>query len=180
MGVPLDRLTRRRELGLTVPAGRAALDREVVWARSIELADRTPWLGGELLLTTGLRLPGTTAGAACLHEAAGRCVLVLRGGSPLRVLGASGSDLAGRSCPGSAPSATGAEVPLLPGDGPGLACAPADGAAYRLRPRPCAGLSGAHGLDAVPRALREAAGAAAAAEARGGYELAPFASRIRH
>ncbi|MFH8475928.1 PucR family transcriptional regulator ligand-binding domain-containing protein [Streptomyces sp. NPDC018000] len=63
MGVSLTWLTRRRELGLTVLAGRSALDREVVWAHSIELADPTPWLsGGELLLTTGLRLPGTPAG----------------------------------------------------------------------------------------------------------------------
>ncbi|MFI5770323.1 hypothetical protein ACIA74_17545 [Streptomyces sp. NPDC051658] len=40
--MPLDRLTRRRELRLTVPAGRAAPDREAVWAHSIELAGPTP------------------------------------------------------------------------------------------------------------------------------------------
>lgn len=58
MGVPLTWLLRRQELRLRVPAGRDCLDREVEWAHSIELADPVPWLGGgELVLTTGLRLP---------------------------------------------------------------------------------------------------------------------------
>ncbi|MFG2563594.1 PucR family transcriptional regulator [Streptomyces sp. NPDC048496] len=58
MGVPLTWLVRRKELRLKVLAGQAGLDREVSWAHSIELADPTPWLsGGELVLTTGLRLP---------------------------------------------------------------------------------------------------------------------------
>nr|WSY49491.1 PucR family transcriptional regulator [Streptomyces sp. NBC_00886] len=58
MGVPLTWLLRRPELHLKVLAGRAGLDRAVDWAHSIELADPVPWLGGgELVLTTGLRLP---------------------------------------------------------------------------------------------------------------------------
>lgn len=57
VGVPLGWLTRRQDLGLRVLAGRGGLDRDVVWAHSIELADPAPWLnGGELVLTTGLRL----------------------------------------------------------------------------------------------------------------------------
>ncbi|GHB87988.1 hypothetical protein GCM10010306_098840 [Streptomyces umbrinus] len=61
MGVPLTWLLRRQELRLKVLAGRGGLDREVDWAHSIELADPVPWLGGgELVLTTGLRLPGST------------------------------------------------------------------------------------------------------------------------
>jgi len=51
-------LTEQRPLALVVLAGAPALDRRIEWAHSIELADPTPWLrGGELLLTTGLRLP---------------------------------------------------------------------------------------------------------------------------
>jgi purine catabolism regulator len=57
-GVPVRWLVERRELGLTVLAGKDALDRRITWAHSIELADPQRWLdGGELLLTTGLRLP---------------------------------------------------------------------------------------------------------------------------
>ncbi|MFF5007148.1 PucR family transcriptional regulator ligand-binding domain-containing protein [Streptomyces phaeochromogenes] len=60
MGVPLTWLLRRPGLGLKVLAGRAGLDREVDWKHSIELADPVPWLGGgELVLTTGLRLPAS-------------------------------------------------------------------------------------------------------------------------
>ncbi|MEU9246893.1 PucR family transcriptional regulator ligand-binding domain-containing protein [Streptomyces sp. NPDC048385] len=63
MGVPLTWLLRRQELRLSLVAGRSGLHREVVWAHSIELADPAPWLaGGELVLTTGLRLP-TSPGA---------------------------------------------------------------------------------------------------------------------
>ncbi|MQY40375.1 hypothetical protein SRB17_84080 [Streptomyces sp. RB17] len=58
MGVPLRWLLGRAELGLRVLAARERLDREVLWAHSIELADPVAWIsGGELLLTTGLRLP---------------------------------------------------------------------------------------------------------------------------
>ncbi|MFJ3802478.1 PucR family transcriptional regulator [Streptomyces sp. NPDC090088] len=57
MGVPLLWLLRHQDLRLKVLAGRGGLDRDVVWAHSIELADPAPWLsGGELVLTTGLRL----------------------------------------------------------------------------------------------------------------------------
>src|SRR5918995_5535374 len=46
------------ELGLKVAAGGdAAAEREIRWVHITELLDPTPWLsGGELLLTTGIRL----------------------------------------------------------------------------------------------------------------------------
>jgi DNA-binding PucR family transcriptional regulator len=52
----IDSLTS--ELGLDLAAGAdAAGDREIRWVHMSELLDPTPWLsGGELLLTTGLRL----------------------------------------------------------------------------------------------------------------------------
>ncbi|WP_369220789.1 PucR family transcriptional regulator [Streptomyces sp. R39] len=57
VGVPLRWLTRQQDLRLRVLAGRGSLDRDVVWAHSIELTDPARWLnGGELVLTTGLRL----------------------------------------------------------------------------------------------------------------------------
>lgn len=50
------------ELGLTVAAGRAGIDRSVRWVHTSELEDPTPWLrGGELLLTTGMALRGSPA-----------------------------------------------------------------------------------------------------------------------
>ncbi|WP_340374938.1 PucR family transcriptional regulator ligand-binding domain-containing protein [Streptomyces sp. SS7] len=65
MGVPLVWLLRRQELHLRLVAGRAGLHREVIWAHSIELADPAPWLaGGELVLTTGLRLPASPGARA--------------------------------------------------------------------------------------------------------------------
>ncbi|MEV6021124.1 MULTISPECIES: PucR family transcriptional regulator [unclassified Streptomyces] len=72
MGVPLTWLVRHQDLRLRVLAGHGDLDREVVWAHSIELTDPAPWLsGGELVLTTGLRLTETPAGCA---EYVGRLV----------------------------------------------------------------------------------------------------------
>ncbi|MFD5813922.1 PucR family transcriptional regulator [Streptomyces sp. NPDC127038] len=72
MGVPLAWLVRHQDLRLRVLAGHGDLDREVVWAHSIELTDPAPWLnGGELVLTTGLRLAET--GADCA-EYVGRLV----------------------------------------------------------------------------------------------------------
>ncbi|MFC9624261.1 PucR family transcriptional regulator [Streptomyces sp. NPDC056930] len=106
----------------------------------------------------------------------GISVLVLRGGSPRRALDAAGSDLAERGLPRFGTVRDGFAVLLLPGDGSVQARALTDGAAARLRPRPHAGLSDTHGLDTVPQALREAANAAAAAEARSGHELVRFAS----
>jgi purine catabolism regulator len=52
------------DLGLTVLAGATALDRPVRWVAVSELEDPAPFLeGGELLLTTGMRLP--TKAVAC-------------------------------------------------------------------------------------------------------------------
>src|SRR5438034_9186492 len=45
------------EMGLELAAGEQATDAPVRWVHISELPDPTPWLsGGELLLTTGLRL----------------------------------------------------------------------------------------------------------------------------
>lgn len=61
-GVPVRWLVDQSELGLVVRAGKPAIGREIRWAHSIELADPTPWVrGGELLLTTGIRLPHSSA-----------------------------------------------------------------------------------------------------------------------
>ncbi|WP_460406714.1 PucR family transcriptional regulator ligand-binding domain-containing protein, partial [Actinophytocola sediminis] len=61
--VPVQWLLEQRELGLSVLAGKDGLARRITWPHSIELADPVPWLdGGELVLTTGLRLPGSAAG----------------------------------------------------------------------------------------------------------------------
>ena len=55
-------LVEQRKLGLRIAGGEAGIDRPIVWAHSIELADPVPWLrGGELVLTTGLRLPDSAA-----------------------------------------------------------------------------------------------------------------------
>ena len=61
--VPVRWLVAQPALGLAVLAGSDGLDRAVTWAHSIELVDPAPWLrGGELLLTTGLRLPADPDG----------------------------------------------------------------------------------------------------------------------
>jgi purine catabolism regulator len=55
-------ITALPELGLRVLAAERALDREVSWVAVSELEDPTPFLeGGELLLTTGMRLPRDAA-----------------------------------------------------------------------------------------------------------------------
>ncbi len=55
-------VVRRLPLGLTVLAGQEALDRPVRWVAVSELEDPTPFLeGGELVLTTGMRLDGANA-----------------------------------------------------------------------------------------------------------------------
>lgn len=57
MPVTVEQLTRVGELGLVVRAGRGGLGRHVTWVHGSEVPDPTPWLsGGELLLTTGMRL----------------------------------------------------------------------------------------------------------------------------
>jgi purine catabolism regulator len=50
------------DLGLAVHAAAGALDRPVRWVAVSELEDPAPYLeGGELLLTTGMRLPQKAA-----------------------------------------------------------------------------------------------------------------------
>jgi purine catabolism regulator len=60
--VPLSWLLGRPALGLR-PVHVGTRDPEVTWAHAIELDDPAPYLrGGELVLTTGLRLPRAAAG----------------------------------------------------------------------------------------------------------------------
>ncbi|EWT00266.1 hypothetical protein N865_12910 [Intrasporangium oryzae NRRL B-24470] len=61
MPVPLDWLLAQPALGLRLLAG-SSDGVEVEWAHAIELVDPSPWLaGGELILTTGLRMPRSVA-----------------------------------------------------------------------------------------------------------------------
>ncbi|MFF3439111.1 PucR family transcriptional regulator [Streptosporangium sp. NPDC002721] len=63
MAPTLSTVVRRLPLGLVVLAGREALDRPVRWVAVSELEDPTPFLeGGELVLTTGMRLDARNAG----------------------------------------------------------------------------------------------------------------------
>lgn len=62
MVMTVRRLIAAPELGLSLVAGRTGVSRTITWAHAIELADPSPWLsGGELVMTTGLHLPGTDA-----------------------------------------------------------------------------------------------------------------------
>ena len=57
MAITVRRLAGHKDLGLTLVAGRENADRVISWAHAIELADPTPYLsGGELVMTTGLRM----------------------------------------------------------------------------------------------------------------------------
>jgi PucR family transcriptional regulator, purine catabolism regulatory protein len=57
VALTVNRLLADRRLGLTLVGGAQGADRLITWAHAIELEDPTPWLnGGELVLTTGLRL----------------------------------------------------------------------------------------------------------------------------
>lgn len=57
-GITVRWLVAQPALKLVVLAGAAGLDRRVTFAHSIELAEPWPWLrGGEVVLTTGLRMP---------------------------------------------------------------------------------------------------------------------------
>ena len=61
MALTVGWLLSQADLRLTLAAGSAGVDREIRWAHAIELGDPTPWLsGGELVLTTGMRLPRAT------------------------------------------------------------------------------------------------------------------------
>ncbi|GAA0407162.1 PucR family transcriptional regulator [Microbispora corallina] len=64
MAPTLRRVTAMAPLHLEVLAGAGALDRPVRWVAVSELEDPTPFLeGGELVLTTGMRLTGAGAAA---------------------------------------------------------------------------------------------------------------------
>jgi PucR family transcriptional regulator, purine catabolism regulatory protein len=66
--VPLSWLLRRPALGLR-PVHVGEGDPDITWAHAIELDDPAPFLrGGELVLTTGLRLPRGTAGQSAYVE----------------------------------------------------------------------------------------------------------------
>lgn len=47
MAITVRRLTRRRDLGLSIVAGVEGADQVIDWAHAIELADPSPWLAGE-------------------------------------------------------------------------------------------------------------------------------------
>jgi purine catabolism regulator len=68
MPVQLGWLLEQEDLALRLVCG-SAEGVEVEWAHAIELQDPSPWLaGGELVLTTGLRLPRTQAEQAAYVE----------------------------------------------------------------------------------------------------------------
>jgi DNA-binding PucR family transcriptional regulator len=57
MAITVRRLVGHKDLGLTLVAGHENADRVISWAHAIEVADPTPYLsGGELVMTTGLRM----------------------------------------------------------------------------------------------------------------------------
>ncbi len=72
MGTTVGWLLDQSSLALRCHGGVAGLDREIDCALTSELVDAAEWLsGGELLLTTGMRLPPDTAGRAdYLHSLA--------------------------------------------------------------------------------------------------------------
>lgn len=74
MSITLGWLLTRSKLGLEYLEGPDPYQVVVRWAHAVELVDPTPWLeGGEMVLTTGLRLPRSAAGQTAyltrLHEA---------------------------------------------------------------------------------------------------------------
>jgi purine catabolism regulator len=61
-----------RDLDIRLVAGETGLDRPVRWVHISELADPTPWLsGGELLLTTGMKLTDPETQRAFVERLAG-------------------------------------------------------------------------------------------------------------
>ncbi|RBM23013.1 PucR family transcriptional regulator [Streptomyces sp. PT12] len=57
MPVTIERIVALPDLRLDIVAGREGRDRQVRWVHVSEVVDPTPWLrGGELLLTTGMRV----------------------------------------------------------------------------------------------------------------------------
>lgn len=85
MPVTLDWLLSDPGLGLRLVAG-SADGVEVAWAHAIELLDPSPWLaGGELVLTTGLRMPRARAEqAAYVDRLAARAAAGLAFGVGIR------------------------------------------------------------------------------------------------
>ncbi|MGL4306684.1 MAG: PucR family transcriptional regulator [Mycobacteriaceae bacterium] len=69
MSVTLRWLLRQKDLKLINHADKSQLDRRINFAQTTELQDPRQWLsGGELLLTTGLRLPLSASGRAVYIE----------------------------------------------------------------------------------------------------------------
>lgn len=71
MGVTIEQVLALPDLNLRVVAGAAALGNEVRWVHVSETVDPTPWLrGGELLLTTGLKIEDPKQFGPYLHRLA--------------------------------------------------------------------------------------------------------------
>ncbi|MGW0588681.1 PucR family transcriptional regulator [Streptosporangium sp. NPDC002607] len=71
MGVTIEHVLALPDLNLRVVAGAAGLGNEVRWVHVSETADPTPWLrGGELLLTTGLKIEDIEQFEPYLHRLA--------------------------------------------------------------------------------------------------------------
>ncbi|WP_072689631.1 PucR family transcriptional regulator [Rhodococcus marinonascens] len=65
MTVPVRWILAQQDLALELKGGAAGLGNEITFAHTTELVDPARWLsGGELLLTTGIRLPSTAADRA--------------------------------------------------------------------------------------------------------------------
>lgn len=63
MPVSVKDLLKMPSLGLKLVAGSGGVERAIRWAHTSELPDPTPWLtGGELLLTTGMGVKGSSGG----------------------------------------------------------------------------------------------------------------------
>jgi purine catabolism regulator len=106
MAPTLEAVVATPGLGLAVLVGADRLDSGVRWAHATELVDPTPYLdGGELLLTTGMRLSSRTA-AAYVDRLVARGVVGLGFGT--------GAELTHRSVPRALVGACErAELPLL-------------------------------------------------------------------
>ena len=65
--IRVEDLLRSPALQLRLIAGEAGTSRRVAWAHVSELEDPTPWLfGAEMIMTTGMAVPGQRQAAARL------------------------------------------------------------------------------------------------------------------